>query len=395
MNGRQTERITELLQAARERSALDETSAFNILSALHLERYETRTHSRIIFFLLNSRRGPKERDGFLRLFLQTIGIPRAFLGESWSVYREKTLAGGSGRMDFVLESKSFCAVIEMKVDAGDGDSQIARYASYCRKKRKEYAVYYLTLDGHMPEEQSVRGVGPDEFRCIGFDKEIVQWLRRCMASAAEGGYKHSFLQQYLGAVCQAAGMEEEGTGVKDLLNSSEMARAAQTVANSFHEKMNDMTELFFEKLCMEIRKKTKLEVFPYTNCADIFLETFTRKNQRCLVVMGVGIDTFLYVGVGFCEETEDGNYPYLPLTEAKARFPGIYKKWMEKLDALENFAGLRQSKWTKWKYLEDSEGARLNFKDHTAQIKLMDELDRQCKFISDCLVVDLILPLCR
>ena len=33
----------------------------------------------------------------------------------------------------------------MKVDAGDGDSQLARYASFCRKKCKEYMVYYLTL----------------------------------------------------------------------------------------------------------------------------------------------------------------------------------------------------------------------------------------------------------
>ena len=393
MDDRQKARITGLLQAARERSALDETSAFNLLSALRLERYETRTHSRIIFFLLNSRCG--QNESFLHLFLQAIRIPERFLHEQWSVSREKPFGRGSDRVDFVLESKSFCAVVEMKIDAGDGDRQLTRYASDCRRKGKDYAVYYLTLDGHKPDEQSARGLEPGRLRCVSFDRELVQWLQKCMDSVEKDSYPYSFLQQYLGAVRQAAGMDGEGAGVKDLLDSSDMARAAQAVANSFHEKMNDMTELFFEKLCMEIRKKTKLEVFPYTNCADIFLETFTRKNQRCLVVMGVGIDTFLYVGVGFCEETEDGNYPYLPLTEAKARFPGIYKKWMEKLDALENFAGLRQSKWTKWKYLEDSEGARLNFKDHTAQIRLIDEMDRQCKYISDSLVNGLIRPLCH
>ena len=87
------------------------------------------------------------------------------------MYRERTFDGGSSRIDFVLESKNFCAVIEMKVDARDGDSQLARYASFCRKKRKEYMVYYLTLDGHAPEEQSVRGVEPERFRCISFEKE--------------------------------------------------------------------------------------------------------------------------------------------------------------------------------------------------------------------------------
>lgn len=396
MDDRQTACITELLQTAsgRQKGASLDTSAFNLLSVLQLERYETQTHSRIIFFLLNSPCGRDGKVGFLRLFLQTINIPARFLDEPWNVYREKVCTGGSGRMDLVLESKNFLAVIEMKVDAGDGDCQLARYVSSCRRKQKEYMVYYLTLDGHMPEEQSVRGMAPDRFRCISFEKEVISWLQGCMASVQEGGYKHSFLKQYLGAVRQAAGMDDGGIDVKDLLNSSDMARAAQIVARSFLEKMDEVTERFFENLCAEIARETRLEVFPYTSCADIFLDTFTEKGSTYHAVIGLSIDTCLYVEFGFSEETEDGGFPFIPLAEAEARFPAEYSKWIQKLDALEDLTGFHQTKWVKWRWLEDPEGARLNFKDYSAQIKLIDEMDLQCKWISDSLIRELIQPLC-
>lgn len=396
MDDRQMASITKLLQTAsdRQKDASGETSAFNILSVLQLERYETRTHSKIIFFLLNSSCGSSDKAGFLHLFLQAIHIPEAFLNGSWKVYRERTFDGGSSRIDFVLESKNFCAVIEMKVDARDGDSQLARYASFCRKKRKEYMVYYLTLDGHAPEEQSVRGVEPERFRCISFEKEIVSWLESCVASVETDGYQYAFLKQYLGAVFQAAGIDNEGIDVKDLLDSSDMAQAAQIIARSFREKMDDVTACFFQKLCEEIEKKTKLKTLPYTNCADIFLDTLTKGSKNYHVVIGIDVDTYLYVGFGFSEETEDGGHPFIPLADAEAYFPDVYRKWIEKLDALENFPKFRQTKWARWLYWEDPEGARLNFKDHSAQIKLIDEMAPQCKLISDCLVKDLIGPLC-
>lgn len=288
MDDGQMASITKLLQTAsdRQKDAAGETSAFNILSVLQLERYETRTHSKIIFFLLNSPCGSSDKSGFLHLFLQAIHIPEAFLNGSWKVYRERTFDGGSSRIDFILESKNFCAVIEMKVDARDGDSQLARYASFCRKKRKEYTVYYLTLDGHVPEEQSVRGVEPERFRCISFEKEIISWLESCMASVETDGYQYAFLKQYLGAVFQAAGIGNEGIDVKDLLDSSDMAQAAQIIARSFREKIDDVTACFFQKLCEEIEKKTKLKTLPYTNCADIFLDTLTKGSKNYHVVIG-------------------------------------------------------------------------------------------------------------
>ena len=70
MDDGQMANITKLLRTAsgRQKDAAGETSAFNILSVLQLERYETRTHSKIIFFLLNSSCGSSDKAGFLHLF---------------------------------------------------------------------------------------------------------------------------------------------------------------------------------------------------------------------------------------------------------------------------------------------------------------------------------------
>ena len=90
MDDVQTEQALRLLQTAsdRQKSASGETAAFNLLSALHIEHYETQTHSQIIFFLLNNKNCSNEQSTFLNLFLQTLNVPQIFLAEQWNIYRD-------------------------------------------------------------------------------------------------------------------------------------------------------------------------------------------------------------------------------------------------------------------------------------------------------------------
>ena len=397
MDDVQTEQVLRLLRTAsdRQKNISGETAIFNLLSALHIERYETQTHSQIILFLLNNMGCPYEQNTFLHLFLQALKIPQAFLAEQWKVYREKVFDGGSSRIDFVIESQSFCAIIEMKIDAGDGDSQLTRYASLGRRKRKKYCVYYLTLDGHEPEEQSASGVDEDKLMCISFEREIASWLQNCMRTVKKGSYKYSFLKQYLGAVKHITGTNDEVVNVTDLLDSSEMARAAQVVMNSFHEKMEDVNAQFFKKLGSMVARKGNVSTIYYTNAVDIFLETFTHKKHTYHVILCPSITDMneLIILFGFSEETEDGRFPYLRLEEAEATFPSVYRKWIDKLESLDNLPKIGRFQRARWFYAEDTRGAHLNFKDYSAQIQLIDEMNLQCKFICDNLVKLVIKPL--
>lgn len=356
MNDARTGQVLELLRTASERQkkASGETAAFNLLSAIHMEHYETQTHSQIISFLLNDIGRPSEESEFLSLFLQTLKIPRAYQAEQWNVHREKVF--DDGRIDFVIESRSFLAIIEMKIDAGDGDSQLSRYASFGKKKRRKYRIYYLTLDGHEPEEQSARGVDEDKLMCISFEKEIVSWLQNCMCTVKKGGYKYSFLKQYLGAVKHITGTNDKVVSVTDLLDSSEMARAAQIVMNSFYEKMDAVTEQFFKKLGSMVKRKANIEAIPYTKSVDIFLETFTHKKHTYHVILcpsAVDLNELIIL-FGFSEETEDGYFPYMRLEEAEAAFPSIYRKWIDKLESLDNLPRINRFPRSRWFYAEDA-----------------------------------------
>ena len=133
-----------------------EKISYNILSAIENERDEAHVHSKIIYFLLEGSQGEGLADNFFYLFLKEIGIPEKHIDSAWRISREQVFE--DGRIDFVIENKSFCAVIEMKIDAQDGWKQLERYERFCKRKRKDYSIYYLTLDGKEPDKHSVQGI---------------------------------------------------------------------------------------------------------------------------------------------------------------------------------------------------------------------------------------------
>ena len=81
------------------------------------------------------------------------------------------------------------------------------------------------------------------------------------------------------------------------------------------------------------------------------------------------------------------------LEEAEAAFPSIYRKWIDKLELLDNLPRINRFPRSRWFYAEDAQGAKFNFRDYSAQIKLIDEMNSQCKFICDNLVDLVIKPL--
>ena len=178
--------------------------------------------------------------------------------------------------------------------------------------------------------------------------------------------------------------------MKDLLDSSEKLKAAQLIADSLDEKINDITVQFFHNLNILLRKKTKLETVPYDRDVDIYLKEFSCRKRTYVVTLFIDIDTYLEACVGFCEIS---GVTLLRLDEAEKRFPSIYKEWIEKLDSLEGIPKLKR--WTHSRYflLENSRGAQLNFKDQSAQIELIAEMDQQCKYICDSIVDFVITPL--
>lgn len=91
------------------------------------------------------------------------------------------------RIDIVIETKKRFIPIEAKIYAGDQNAQCSDYYWYSLNKGKKNPsnVYYLTLDGSWPSEESCIGLtlyedGYKEVTPISFDKSILGWISYCL-----------------------------------------------------------------------------------------------------------------------------------------------------------------------------------------------------------------------
>ena len=174
----------------------------------------------------------------------------------------------------MLESSDYLVAIEMKLGAGDGSHQLKRYDRFCKSRRKDYGLYYLTLNGRKPSEQSVKGVDLTRFHCISFDKDITGWLENCINVTEPGGYKYSFIKQYLGAVRQ---ITDKGAKFEmdDLIKDSETAFAVIELNKALENKIADVTLKFLTSLVEYIKENTNREFEEYDLDMD---EYFFSKN---------------------------------------------------------------------------------------------------------------------
>ena len=187
-------------QLERQRQHQQETgNAFNIFTVLDRERKEERTHCRLLYELLNPEGSHGCGDAFLRGFFQNV-LGKQRYEQGTRVCREKNI--DDGRIDLVLEGKSYYYPIEVKIDAGDQYRQIERYANFAERQRKgrsgfDIAFYYLTLNGHRPSRESIGETPPDRIICISFPEQIKGWLAQCVEIARDKPNVKVILNQYI------------------------------------------------------------------------------------------------------------------------------------------------------------------------------------------------------
>ena len=182
---------------------------FNIFSVLHMERDEVNTHCRLIYELLNPDGSHGMGDTFLREFFSVLSLHYPE-NAAVTVSREYSFSDGRiGRIDLLLEGSGFCYPIEAKIGAPDQDEQISRYTAYARKRAEESRVFYLTLHGDEPSENSTRADSNLNFTCISFEYEIRRWLLRCGELAWSVPAVSEIIRQYISLVDKLTGQVTE------------------------------------------------------------------------------------------------------------------------------------------------------------------------------------------
>lgn len=84
------------------------------------------------------------------------------------------------RVDLMIIAPEIKIPIEVKIYARDQKAQCYDYHQFAKRSQ----IYYLTLDGGSPSENSTKkdkiSMKPDDIRCISFRDEIITWLEECL-----------------------------------------------------------------------------------------------------------------------------------------------------------------------------------------------------------------------
>lgn len=183
--------------------------AFNIFRMLGVDTDEVRTHSRLLADLLNPNGSHGQGHLFLRTFLsmcnaldqerwvgsnRPVSVPASPLQKHpWHVETERTTAR-HGRLDITVQCprKGYLYVIENKINSGEQDHQLTRYAEWLAGQHAtQTALLYLTPGGR-PSQETVTG----PYYALSYRSDVATWLRRSLLEVSAPQLR-AVLHQYI------------------------------------------------------------------------------------------------------------------------------------------------------------------------------------------------------
>ena len=373
-----------------------DSSELNLLNVIDEDTYEW-NHSKILNTLFTKIHIKNEKDNFLTLFLKKIGIEN--IGEDEVSVEREYRCIPYGQMDFKFENKNLCIVLEMKIYAIDGLKQLRKYEEFCLKNRKDYKIFYLTLDGHKPNEESVKGFkNKNNLKYISFKEHILPWLEECLNLVKNEKNKSSFILQYIAVIENL--IEEEKYKMAGLIEKTEDAKAIVFLYEKIlKNKMQEILENFLANLGKKIKKslrgidykELKNELYNKSTL-NYFLDDVEKKYYFNFGIStnkdGKIIGSFEFLEYN---ETEDFYY-WIAFEEMKKINKDFFYKWNEKIENLENLLENFKMKNVKndksgykYFYLRNRNAEEIDFKDFSKTsiaLNLIDNMDKEVDYFS-------------
>lgn len=187
----------------RQRRALNVLDvAPDLLGPLGELRYEP-SHSRLIARFMQARAEPSLAPALLRAFLTVVGAPTAAGADAELAIVESERWLPSGRVDISITLPKHLVFVEMKVDAEEGEEQLAGYRKDLDafSNGRDTLLVYLTRPG---AQDSVSGV---DHVHVTLDQLLVSWL----PFAGEGTGSEGYLARYLKSVALVVRCAGHGT----------------------------------------------------------------------------------------------------------------------------------------------------------------------------------------
>lgn len=236
---------------------------FNIFTCLMKYSDEENLHSRFISSILD----PKGSNGLgfapIDIILKTLNSSFQYNQETIEVLPSFSNWSEYKKIDILLIDRrtKYAIIIENKIYACDSNhADEGQLECYYRRiieedkiPQENVEVYYLTIDGHEPSEESVSTSSkykdlPDIVRCITYGNEITQWLQQCMQIACNKPYIRETIEQYINLIKEMA----NNTEIEDRLeilkiiskNDDTLASAKLLFDNYKHIQWHTIFDLF-------------------------------------------------------------------------------------------------------------------------------------------------------
>ena len=383
-----------------------DSSELNILNIIG-KAADEHNHSKILNTLFTKIYPKNGRDSFLTLFLKKLGIENIDEDE-FSVEREYR-CDPYGQMDFKIENENLCIVLEIKIYAKDGQNQLRRYEQYCLENKKDYKIFYLTLDGHKPSEQSIKGFeNENNLKYINFKEHILPWLEDCLYLVKDEEIKASFILQYTSTLKNL--IEEDKYKMAGLIEKTEDARAiAFLYEKVLKDEMQEILESFLYGIGERVGENKKvLQYIFFNNIEDYYiekcsgvpsisflLEKFEKDGRVYYFNFAIEVIKDGLIGcLGFYEyygKNNENNYDWIKYKEMKNIDSHFFEKWDKKIRQL-NRKDLKTFN-AKWFYLLDSQRKKIYFNDispSSRTLDLIDNIDRGVDYLSKYITENII-----
>ncbi len=295
---------------------------YNIFTLMDIERDEVETHENMIFTILNYRTNAKLSQKLKKRFLISMGLPKSFWSETWTVEKEY-YTESNGRMDLFFHTEGHskkCVVVELKVGAGDQKRQIKRYEEYVlAKKYEDYRIIYLTLDGRKPSAQSYEGIAhPEKLLCRSFCGNVADWLAVCMDVCREHEVEAGFIQQYRILIMKLAKEESVEKNMAGLIKNSKDLKACLGLADALPAIKGQILFDFMDTIYKNLQKKKCKPLYEDYECAKDYyggsaycpdfaykIADFTARNKKITLALGVETDYNLCFYFGYFDEQNE------------------------------------------------------------------------------------------
>ena len=384
-----------------------DSSELNILNIID-KATDEHNHSKILNILFTKIHTKNGRDSFLTLFLKKLGVEN--IDEDEFLVEREYRCDPYGQMDFKIENKNLCIVLEIKIYAKDGPKQLRRYEEYCLENKKDYRIFYLTLDGHKPSKKSIEDFENEtKLKCISFKEHILPWLEDCLNLVKDEDIKASFILQYISTLKNL--IEEEKYKMAGLIEKTEDAKAiAFLYEKVLKDEMQEILENFLYGIGERIEKNKKvLEYIHFDNSIEDYyieknsgvpsisflLEKFEKDEKIYYFNFGIEVIKDGLIGcLGFYEYYEKNNeniYDWIKYEEMKNIDSYFFEKWDKKIRQL-NRKDLKTFN-AKWFYLLDSQRKKIYFNDispSSRTLDLIDNVDREVEYLSKYIVENII-----